>query len=109
MKLGLLSLAIAGVLVACASNPCPPPQPRVGGACAPPPDAGVDAHDPLPATCGGACANMRARSCELGKPTPRGASCEQVCERVQRENGRAGFNTSCVARATTCAEADSCR
>lgn len=107
MKLGITTLAIACIEVACSHAPCPANEPRVSGACPQIVDAGPDAQ--LPATCIGACTNMRRLGCELGRPTPKGAACEQVCENVQRENAGAGFNMSCVARASTCAEADSCR
>jgi hypothetical protein len=107
MKLGLIFVAASALAIACASNPCPPNDPRVGAACPQPSDAGADG--PLPATCAGACTNMRRLGCEHGKPTPKGATCEQVCDNVQRENAGAGFNVACIVQAASCAAADSCR
>lgn len=106
MKLGIIALAIAGTVVACASAPpCPANEARIAGACSQ--DAGPDA--PLPATCAGACSNARRLGCEIGKPTPKGGTCEQVCENVQRENAGAGFNVTCIARANACVDVDMCR
>lgn len=102
MKLGLIFLAVTAI--ACSPAPCPPTEPRAGS-CA----QVVDGGAPPPATCSGACMNMRVHSCELAKPTPKGASCEQVCETVQRENAGAGFNVSCLSKAKSCVEADACR
>jgi len=79
------------VILALSLAACPPPAPPV-----PPPSTG----------CAAACEHMRALECELGKPTPRGASCEQVCEATQA-NG-VNFNTGCVAAAATCAAAEEC-
>jgi hypothetical protein len=52
-------------------------------------DDGPDPDDggskPLPSDfdCSTACENQRRLECELGEPTPRGASCEDVCENNQ--------------------------
>ncbi len=90
------------VLVAFALAGCPAQPPK------PPPTEEPDASRPT-GTCASACENMRRLGCELGKPTPNGASCESVCDRVQRENGGAGFNVHCLARASACAGAEACR
>lgn len=90
-----LALPIALLVFGCPSTPPKPPEPK-------PLEAGVP-------TCLSACDNMRALGCELGKPTPRGATCEDVCIRVQTENAGAGFDMACISRATTCPVADACR
>lgn len=61
---------------------------------------------PAPSGCPDACSHMRQLDCELGRPTPRGATCEDVCEGVQR-NG-VDFNTGCLSAAPSCAAADEC-
>ncbi len=74
-------------LLLCACPPSPkPPEPLQG--------------------CAGACEHMRQLDCELGRVTPAGATCEQVCEAAQA-NG-VNFNTACVASAPSCKEADDC-
>jgi hypothetical protein len=98
MTIKVLLFATA-LLAACRPAP-PPPEPPVVIVV---PDAAS------PPTCDGACQHMRELGCELGKPTPRGATCEQVCVRVQVENGGAGFDFACLTRAGSCADADSCR
>lgn len=105
MKLGIITLAIVGLLVACASTPCPANEPRTTAGSCPQSDGGADASTP----CGAACTNMRRLGCELGKPTPMGATCERVCENVQSENAGVGFNASCLAKVTNCVDADACR
>lgn len=91
-----LSLVALAALTACSPSPTPiaPVEP-------------LDAA--RPPACGSACEHLRALGCTLGKPTPRGASCETVCDNVQVENAGAGFPTACLSTAKTCAAADACR
>jgi hypothetical protein len=55
-----LCLALLGLIAACNQ---PPPVSRV-----------------TVENCATACSQLRALDCPEGKPTPRGASCEAVCE-----------------------------
>ncbi len=63
----------------------------------PQPDAG----------CAAACARLRHLGCPEAEPTPDGASCETVCDRVQ-DSGAYELNTECVTRADRCHEAEEC-
>jgi hypothetical protein len=87
------SLVLSVVLLACGQPSTPNDQ--------------ADAARPV--SCQTACVNLRTHSCPLGQPTPKGATCEQVCENVQTNNAGAGFPTSCLAKISTCSEADACR
>jgi len=58
-------------------------------------------------TCGDACAHLRALKCKMGNPTPRGATCEEVCDNVQG-SGLASWNLGCIAAVKQCADVDSC-
>lgn len=90
-------LLLFGVLaVGCSSAPSPKPPVEQGNAARAP-------------SCGSACEHLRLLGCSIGKVTPRGASCETVCDNVQLQNAGAGFSVACLARAKTCAIADACR
>lgn len=78
----------------------PAPAPR------PPVEQSDSARAP---SCGSACEHLRALGCAVGKATPRGASCETVCDRIQTDNAGAGFPVACLTAAKTCAIADACR
>lgn len=122
MKRLFVALVLSPLLfLACGSN-CPAPDsPAEQRANAPkdcppfdagaplPLDAGRDVNAPLPRTCAGACTRMRDLGCDLGKPTPKGGSCEQVCTNVQINNAGAGFNIVCIVEAKACNEAEACR
>lgn len=82
-----------GILVGCPTPPKPAPRPAVA-------DAGG---------CGPACSHLRSKRCELGEPTPRGVTCEELCTRVLEENGGLGFPTDCISKADSCVEAEACR
>lgn len=56
--------------------------------------------------CEPACQNMSRLGCELGRDTPGGHTCVDVCERT--EAGGISFSTSCLALAGSCEAADSC-
>jgi hypothetical protein len=60
-----------------------------------------------PDGCPAACARLGVLSCEAGKPTPDGATCEQVCSNVQA-SGLNRINTECIAAADSCAAAEEC-
>lgn len=97
----LLVIAMLGAF-ACGPT-CPPGAPAS-------PQCSVDAGPaPVPATCATACVHLRELGCDLGEPTPRGATCERVCAEVQAHNAGAGFDPRCLAHVSTCADADECR
>jgi hypothetical protein len=86
--------------LALASCPgCPPPAPPVT------PDA-KDAA--TPGTCGGVCANGRRLGCAFAQNTPQGASCEDVCNNLER-SGVTSWDLSCRSVARSCAEVDQCQ
>ena len=60
-----------------------------------------------PATCADACKRLGELGCSAAKPTPRGKTCEEVCENAE-QSGLALWGTACMVRATSCAEADTC-
>jgi hypothetical protein len=57
--------------------------------------------------CRDMCVNLRARHCPAGDPTPKGATCEAVCENAET-SGYASENPRCQAKATSCDAADAC-
>lgn len=76
-------------LSACLPGPIPDPDPnnRVG--------------------CEEMCDRMRSLKCSSGKPTPNGASCEHVCENIQK-SGFLKLDLECRYEAESCEAADSC-
>ena len=58
-------------------------------------------------TCGDCCAHARELSCDVGKPTPEGAACEDVCQNVLT-SGVVTIDLGCCVQATTCAQLDRC-
>lgn len=57
-------------------------------------------------TCPAVCERLRSMSCELGKPTNRGHTCEELC--VAMESNGASF-VACTRTAPTCEAADFCQ
>lgn len=91
--LGMLAMTAALLVMFWVSGCAPPASP------APPPGTVVLESS----ACQKACTHQRAIGCELGTPTPGGATCEEVCE----DNAKNGFswNTQCLAEAKSCDEA----
>ena len=102
-----LVVAVLALLVgaACSTAPCACSAPPVS----PSPPELADAARPKASTCGSACVHMRDLHCELGNVTPRGATCEKVCENTHANNAGVGFNVDCLTSAATCGAADACR
>lgn len=72
--------------------------------------AGCCAHVDNPTvepTCADACARLTALGCEGAKPTPSGATCQQVCENAQ-SSGIITWDLKCVTEAGCCDAADAC-
>jgi hypothetical protein len=53
------------------------------------------------------CAHLQILHCPAGDPTPKGATCEAVCENTE-SSGYASENPRCQAQATSCQAADAC-
>lgn len=93
---GLAVMVFAALTLAgrCDGDPVEPRRPR-------PVDAGT------PADCAAACAHMRELGCEEGKPTPKGATCEDVCNNVEA-SGTVTLHPSCVVGIARCDQVESC-
>jgi len=86
----------------------------LGASCSPaapwPPPA-VTHNAPIsagtPDDCRAMCENLRRLHCVSGEPTPKGASCEAVCENTEA-SGYATENPLCQAHVKTCEAADAC-
>lgn len=79
-------------LLVCACPPKPPPVPPA---------------PPGPSDCRAVCAHEADLGCEAAKPTAGGASCEAICENVQRSS-IIHWDLDCRARAASCAAIDRC-
>ena len=74
-----------------------PPKPR-------PPIVVVDASAP---SCASVCDHWRSLGCDESEDTPKGATCEDVCENVQN-SGIINWNLGCRASVDSCDIIDSC-
>lgn len=91
---GVVVVGIAGfMLCACPDKPPNPPP--------------VDRDASAPATCGDVCTHYRELGCKQGNPTPKGASCETVCENYQT-SGIAKWNLACRVGVKSCESLDDC-
>ena len=61
---------------------------------------------PAPADCKSTCARGEALGCDWAKPSPRGATCAEVCESA---NTILPWNTECVNKSENCEQAAICR
>lgn len=108
------TLALLAALALCACQSChpivgpfpePTPQPE-------PPDPWNDAAvdvGPAPApggSCADACAKLAALGCPAAKPTPKGATCVEVCQNTL--GSPVSLQPDCVVRATDCPSAEAC-
>lgn len=76
------------LLVLCSCNGCPPnPTPN-----------------PLQADCTKSCSHLRELGCEEGKPTPKGATCETICQNMPVNQAY----LDCTSRITDCQQVNSC-
>lgn len=110
-------LLLVTFLVGCNScHPTPQPDPPPG----PDPvieDAGVEdvaedvGHWDELSECGKACTSYRKSGCKEGDPTPRGASCEEICENRLSEDLFPDYpaRLKCIAKSTSCTEARNCK
>lgn len=89
-SLAHLVIVLGLAVVTCTQHPPPPP--------APVPQVG--------ASCDAACEQMRALSCELGRDTAAGASCEQVCRNVMAGPQQVRWDLPCLAGAGSCSGCD---
>ncbi len=66
----------------------------------------VTPHTGDPPTCAVACQHARDLGCAVGTPTPRGATCDTVCESAEAH----GIDfRGCVGWATRCSDTESCK
>jgi|GEM_PF-2180448 len=112
MKILILLAGLA--LAACQSChpivgpfPEPAPQPEPPDPWGPSPDGATDAAPPPVTSCAAACAHLAALGCPESKPTPKGATCEAVCQNTL--GSPISLQTDCVIRATTCADTNACQ
>jgi hypothetical protein len=63
---------------------------------------------PAPSNCSVACAHLAALGCPEAQPTPKGATCVDVCSNVD-SSGTVSMQTDCVVRAVSCADANACQ
>jgi hypothetical protein len=83
----------------------------VAGACGPvkpvPDPPPPNPPDPVEnADCEAVCGRAAVLGCEWAEPTPRGASCTELCEGVQA--GLLPWDLDCRVRAPSCAAMDAC-
>ena len=62
---------------------------------------------PATASCATACERLVELGCPAAEPTPKGASCEEVCLNAER-SGLALWGVNCITSAPDCAAADEC-
>lgn len=87
------AIALSFALSSCAG--CPPrPEP------VPPPTE-------APVTCESFCARAAALGCAVSRPTPKGGTCQDICEAVQY-SGIAQWDLGCRIRATSCQAMEAC-
>lgn len=85
-------------ICSCHRGPCssvPGPTPRAMSSAA------------AAAPCAAVCAHMRTLGCAAATPTPKGASCEEVCITVQT-SGVVAWDLDCRSKAPTCDAIDAC-
>jgi hypothetical protein len=58
-------------------------------------------------TCATACQRLVQLNCDGSKPTPEGATCEDVCKNIQ-ESGLISWDLRCRTNAPSCAAVDNC-
>lgn len=114
-------LAIAALLALAACPPAPVPPPPPDADAAPVDDAAAEAMPesaaPVDATpdralvttpsCGGACAVLAWVGCPEGNKTPKGRTCEEVCESTKAVPNVA-LPTACVSVARTIDQVRKC-
>lgn len=59
--------------------------------------------------CSAACAKLARLGCPEAKPTPKGASCVEVCANTQGDSSPVSLQTDCVVRAGSCDDAKACQ
>lgn len=70
-----------------------------------------DPHVPVVASqeaCDTACAHLASMGCEEAEPTPRGATCAEICYATD-STGWSNWGAACVTRAASCDAARRCR
>jgi len=85
-----LSAFLFALCISCRPAPVPTPNP-VGAP-----------------TCKDVCARLADLKCEAAKPTPEGATCEDVCKNATSADSPIAWNLGCRRDAGTCAVIDRC-
>lgn len=101
----LLPLVLALLLTAC-PNPITPvgPKPKPIGQ-----DAAVLPDGALATPCEAVCAAYRGLECPEGADTPKGHTCEEVCQNAAEHGIDLGGSVNgCIVKATTCGEVRAC-
>lgn len=103
LKSRLVFAALLAAMLSCACIPTVDPKPPPGP---------VEPVDPVKveSNCANSCAHLRGEDgsgldCELGKPTPKGTTCETLCETLEA-NGVQWI--ACTLPAVSCADAEDC-
>jgi hypothetical protein len=102
----LLPLLAALALTACPPGPEVPvgPKPKPIGQ-----DAAVLPDGALATPCEAVCAAYRGLGCPEGLPTPRGHTCEEVCQNAAVHGIDLGGDVNgCIVRAETCEDVRGC-
>lgn len=89
---------IAYMMLLCGCPPTPSPDPGPN----PPPQP---PQPPPAASCSGACLHARELGCSWAQPTPKGATCETVCNAAQALEP---WNLACRSSAASCAAVEGC-
>lgn len=106
IKAILLSISLLAATCAHVDPLKPEPSPA-------PPDVVPFPPDPVGVAgasgCAAACAKLAQLGCPEAKPTPKGASCVEVCANTQGDSSPVSLQTDCVVRAGSCDDAKACQ
>jgi hypothetical protein len=104
IKIVLLSLSLLASTCAHGSPITPDPSPSTVVPFPPDPAGAAGASG-----CAAACAKLAQLGCPESKPTPRGASCVEVCSNMSDDASPVSAQTDCVVRAGSCDDAKACQ
>ena len=107
MKRVLFLFALVGMDCVATASKCNPDPPTPIADAAPTPAPVVDAA-PAPAapSCATACARAAALGCDYASPSPKGVTCEAVCQNAQQF---VPWNLACRTNITSCAAVLNCK
>jgi len=93
----VMTVFLVSLISSCTPRPPVPPQPIP-----------VIESDAKELTCADACEHLWNMKCKSAEPTPKGATCLEVCENV-RSSGVIALNLKCLTTAPSCKAADECQ